>query len=213
VRLEGQRWRTLVSTVRLGRAEYRVVRPARPIAHAPLHEGYHGAQLTVDKPAAIEIGMAWAFAARSPRTIVYLPLRHSGRGCGGHGWGSPVLDLVLLHHSLGFPASRWKEVRAKLGPGKPHTVVCRGLPKSDLRLEYGHREFKDKLRHAIAADTVVLTGSRKAFEAEGDVLRALVEECPQHMHENPGTHCCAEINVDGLWQWLHVEYCAEHRVH
>ena len=213
MRLEGQRWRTLVSTVRLGRAEYRVVRPARPIAHAPLHEGYHGAQLTVDKTAALTIGMAWAFAARSPHTLVYLPLRHNDRHCSGYSCDEPVLDLVLLHHSLGFPASRWKEVRAKLGPGRPHTVVCQGLPKLTGPVERYHREFKDKLHHDIAAHTVVLTGSRKAFEIEGDALRALVEECPQHMHENPGTHCCAEINVDGLWQWLHIEYCAEHRVH
>lgn len=72
MRLEGQRWRTLVSTVRLGRDEYRVVRPARPIGHAPLHEGYHGVQVTVDKEAALVLSMAWALAARSPHTIVYL---------------------------------------------------------------------------------------------------------------------------------------------
>lgn len=209
VQLQGQRWRTLVSTVRLRRAEYRVVRPARPVTHAPLHEGYHGVQLTVDKAAALTLGMAWALAARSPRTLVYLPLRQSAPDCGD---GERLLDLVLLHHRLGFPASRWKEVRTRLGAGRPHTVVCRGLPRRTEPVHSTHREFKDRLRHDIAADTLLLTGSRTAFEAEGDALRELVEDCPRHMHENPGTHCCAEVTVDGWWQWLHIEYCAKHRV-
>jgi hypothetical protein len=38
------------------------------------------------------------------------------------GWGRP-LDLVLLHHRLAFPPSRWKQVRSRLGTGRPHTVV------------------------------------------------------------------------------------------
>ncbi|NNH75241.1 hypothetical protein HLB23_36235 [Nocardia uniformis] len=217
MRLQGQRWRTLVSTVRLGRNEYRVVRPARPIGHAPLHEGYHGAQITVDKAAALTLGMAWSLAARSPHTIVYLPLRHNGVGCNIYGSGKePPLDLVLLRHSLRFPVSRWKELRAKLGSGRPHTVTCRGLPQAaDLGAVFAaryHREFKDILRHDITADTLFLVGSRTAFEVEGYALRELVEECPQHMHERPDAHCCAEISVDGLPQWLHVEYCRVHRV-
>lgn len=214
MKLEDHSWRTLVSTVRLGRAEYRVIRPAKPITHAPLHEGYHGVQLTVDKAAALTLGMAWALAARSPRTLVYLPLRHNdNRRCDRYGTGDErLLDLVLLHHSLGFPASRWKEVRAKLGDGRPHTVVCRGLPdQTDVRAER-YREAKDVLRHDVAADTVFLVGSRRAFEVEGDALRVLIEECPRHMHDIPGTHCCAEMTVDGLRQWLHIEYCPEHRV-
>ncbi|MEV6279823.1 hypothetical protein [Nocardia sp. NPDC051832] len=215
MRLEGQRWRTLINTVRLGREAYRVVRPARPIEHAPLHEGCHGVQITVDKTAARTLAMAWALAARSPRTLVYLPLRHNGIGCNEYGHGTePALDLVLLHHSLGFPAARWKDVRAKLTGGRPHTVVCRGLPAvpDASAATRHHRGFKDILRQTIAADTLFLTGSRTAFALEGDRLRALIEECPRHMHEQPDTHCCAEITVDGHWQWLHVEYCRVHRV-
>ncbi|WP_459960413.1 hypothetical protein [Nocardia sp. IFM 10818] len=33
----------------------------------------------------------------------------------------------------------------------------------------------------------------------------------RHMHEQPETHCCAEISVSGHPQWLHVEYCRQHR--
>jgi len=119
-----------------------VIRPAKPIAHAPLHEGCHGVPLTVDKAAALTPAMAWELAARSPRTMVYLPLRHNDRRCIPRGDGDErLLDLVLLHHSLGFPASRWKEVRAKLGAGRPRAVVGRGLPtRTGVRAEH-HREL------------------------------------------------------------------------
>ena len=72
MKLEGERWRTLVSTVRLGRDEYRVVRPARPVPHASMHLASCGV-----KAAARELAMAWAFAMRSPRTSAYLPLRQT----------------------------------------------------------------------------------------------------------------------------------------
>jgi hypothetical protein len=207
MKLEGQRWRTLVSTVRLGRDEYRVVRPARPLTHAPTYLSGRGVQVIVNKAAARELAMAWEFAMRSPRTLVYLPLRHNQCACRGYGDGDEaLLDLVLLHHSLGFPPSRWKDVRARIGAGKPHTVVSRGLPD----VESGDSRL-DVLRHDIAADTVFITGSRQAFAVEGCSLRALVEDCPRHMHESPGTHCCAEITVDRTWEWMHVVYCHDHR--
>lgn len=209
MKLEGERWRTLVSTVRLGRDEYRVVRPARPLAHAPLYLSGHGAQMIVDKASARELAMAWAFAIRSARTLVYLPLRHTQYACCGYGDGTEALqDLVLMHDTLAFPASRWKDVRARLGQGRPHTVDILGLPEVECAAYEA-----EALRHHVAADTVFISGSRKALALEGNALRTLVEECPRHMHENPGTHCCAEISAGEVGDWLHVIYCAEHRVH
>jgi len=215
MKLEGERWRTLVSTVRLGRDEYRVVRPARPIIHAPMCDTALGVQMLVDKAAALMLAMAWEFAMRSPRTLVYLPLREAACECRMS--DEPLLDLVLLHHSLRFPVSRWKEVRARLGNGRPHTVRSRGFPALEELLTADHqpmsRSFLDVLRHDVAAETVFLTGSWKAFAVEGEQLRALVEDGPRRMHEKPGEHCCAEIAVDREWDWLHVVSCDEHRVH
>ncbi len=162
MKLEGERWRTLVSTVRLGRDEYRVVRPAWPVMHALMFDSYCGVQLVVDKAAARTVAMAWEFAMRSPRTLVYLPLRRNASECEEYG-GEALLNLVLLHHSLGFPASRWKEVRARLGPGRPHTVVSRGLPSlDDVRdepYEAYYQGYKDDLRHDVAADTLFIVTS------------------------------------------------------
>ncbi|SFR13340.1 hypothetical protein SAMN04488564_103997 [Lentzea waywayandensis] len=207
MRLEGERWRTLVSTVRLGRDEYRVVRPARPLRHAPLYEGYMGVETCVDKAAALDIAMAWAFAMRSPRTVVYLPLRQSDRECRSS--DGPALDLVLLHRSLGFRLSKWRDVRAKLRGGRPHTVVCRGMPQE----RPVPRWSQEMLRGAIVEGTVFVVGSRSTFQAGGQAFRQLIEDCPRHMHEAPGTHCCAEITAkDQHWNWLHVVYCDQHRV-
>jgi hypothetical protein len=210
MKLEGERWRTLVSTVRLGRDEYRVVRPARPLVHAPLYEGYMGVESCVTKASARDMAMAWAFAMRSPRTLVYLPLRQSDCECRRS--DGPSLDLVLLHHSLGFRLSKWKDVRAKLRGGRPHTVVCQGLELDAERPTcWGNQEL---LRGDVVAGTVFVVGSRPAFEVGGQAFRQLVEDCPRHMHDVPGTHCCAEITKDQqYWKWLHVVYCDEHRVH
>ncbi|GGM79098.1 hypothetical protein GCM10011609_13610 [Lentzea pudingi] len=207
MKLEGERWRTLVSTVRLGKDEYRVVQPAQPLKHAPLYEGYMGVEVCVDKESALSISMAWAFAMRSPRTLVYLPLRQSDCECRSN--DGPALDLVLLHHSLQFRLSKWKDVRAKLRQARPHTVVCQGMPP-----ERPVPRWKQELpRGEIVEGTVFVVGDRPSFQAGGEAFRQLVEDCPQHMHEAPGTHCCAEVTAkDRHWNWLHVVYCDEHRV-
>jgi hypothetical protein len=216
-RVGGRKWPVMVSTVQFGCHQYRVVRPARAPSFAGLYEGRLGAQFCLDKETAMVFAQAWGLAARSPRTIVYLPLRRANLpAC--HAWGRP-LDLVLLHHRLAFPPSRWKQVRARLGTGRPHTVVLPGdawpaRPVADHRRTW-HREFRNHLRWDIAADTLVLTGSREAFDLEADQVRALAEECPAHRARTPGTHCCAEIGMGRTRHYpdrrrpyaeLHAEY-------
>ncbi|MEO6089795.1 MAG: hypothetical protein ABIQ18_42475 [Umezawaea sp.] len=223
MRLDGREWRTLVSVVRLDGDSYRVIRPARPIAHASLHEGRLGAQLSVDKAATVDLAFAWWLAARSPRSLVYLPLRSSPSSCGEE-YGGRKLDLVLLHHSLRFPVSRWKRVRARLSSSAIHKVTLppkafRPVDREEHMRSY-HREFRDHLRWSIAADTVFLIGSRPAYELQGDGVRALAEECPAHLAEAPDVHCCAEIGLGrsagpvrdlrNPYSQLHVECCNRH---
>lgn len=120
-RLGGRKWPVMVSTVQLGCQQYRVVRPPKTPRFAGLNEGRLGAQFCLDKETAVMFAQAWGLAARSPRTIVYLPLRRA-KLPDHHGWRRP-LDLVLLHHRLAFPPSRWKQVRSRLETGRPHTIV------------------------------------------------------------------------------------------
>ncbi|MBP2478524.1 hypothetical protein JOF53_007396 [Crossiella equi] len=222
MRLAGREWRVLVGTVRLGRDSYRVVRPVRPLKHARLCEGYLGAHLSVDEVAAGDLAAAWWLAARSPHSLVYLPLRGGVADCGEE-YGGPRLDLVLLHHRVRFPVSRWKQVRARLGPGRPHKVSLPvgALPGFGVEayLRRYHRGFRDHLRWDVAADTLFLTGSRHAYELAGAQLRGLVEDCPAHLARQPGTHCCAEIDLGRgrarqdrrrPYAELHVQACNEH---
>ncbi|MEU8265389.1 hypothetical protein AB0C02_32920 [Micromonospora sp. NPDC048999] len=193
----GRKWPVVVSTVQLGCHQYRVVRPAKSPRFAGLYEASFGAQFCLDKETAVMFAQAWGLAARSPYTIVYLPLRRAESPT-HHVWERP-LDLVLLHHRLAFPPSRWKQVRSRLGTGRPHTVVLPGhawpsRPIADHRKTW-HQEFRDHLRWDIAADTLVLTGSREAFELQADQVRALAEECPADCAHDPATHCCAEIGM------------------
>ncbi|WP_285587208.1 hypothetical protein [Herbidospora sp. NBRC 101105] len=219
MRLADQTWPTLISEVRLGRDTYRVIRPARPARHGMLFERTWSAELNVDRATALTVAMAWGLAARSPNTLVYLPLRKARPA--GSANEERLLDLVLLHHRLGFPASRWKQVRARLGAGRPHRVALPPTawrpPGDDGRQR--HRGFRDHLHSDVAADTLFLTGSRRAFELEMEQLRGLVEECPAHRAEDPGAHCCAELGV-GRFRYtdrrlslaeLHVQWCTRHR--
>lgn len=218
MRLEGREWRTVVSTARLDGHDHRVIRPARPLAHAALSERRFGAELSVDKAAAVEFACAWWLAARSPHSIVHLPLRSSAASHGGEHDGRP-LDLVLLHHSLGFPASRWKRLRAKLSAPVPHKVTLppRAFPPVDHARRW-HRDFRDHLHWRIAADTLFVTGSRPAYEFQGDHVRALAEDSPARLAGEPGAHCCAEIALGRRSPYpgrnpmalLHVECCPRH---
>ncbi|MFG1779673.1 hypothetical protein ACGFIG_24995 [Micromonospora sp. NPDC049048] len=216
-RLGGSSWPVVVSTVRLGPHRYRVVRPAQAPAFASLYEGRLGAQFCLDQETAVMLAQAWGLAARSPHTIVHLPLRRAKLPT-HHAWGRP-LDLVLLHHRLAFPPSRWKQVRSRLGAGRPHRVVLPGdawpVPSTAEHERTRHREFRDHLRWDVAADTLILTGSRRAFELEADQIRILAEECPAHRARVPETHCCAEIGMGRTWRQsdrrrpsaqLHAEY-------
>lgn len=104
-----------VNEVRLGPDTFRVMHPAKPIAHGPLYETWSGTEMLVSRAGAVDLAVAWWLAARSPRTLVYLPLRSSGCQVAPD-YLERKLDLVLMHHSLGFRAARWKDVRARLTP-------------------------------------------------------------------------------------------------
>lgn len=221
MRLTGHKWRTAVFASRLDGRDHRVVRPARVPAHAMFCSGYFGWHMSVDGRAARDLATAWWLAARSPHTLVHLPLRSSPATCGNE-YGENRLDLVLLHHSLGFRPSRWKALRSRLTAPAAHTVTLperafRPTESGDLHISH-HREFHDHLRWSLAADTLFIVGSRRAFELGGESLRGLAEDCPAHLAALPDTHCCAEIGVGvrsdrrdrNPYLELHVQLCNEH---
>jgi hypothetical protein len=201
-------WRTIVSQVRLGGVEYRVIRPAEASAHILLYEGWHGTECEVDRNASIQLALAWAVAAHSPRSLVYLPAkRHLDArwrqelhdAVQDHPISGNPLDLLLGHHSLVLPASRWRSIRQRLGAGVPDTIT---LPPNaydpvDITEHRAtvHHEFQDFIRWDIAADTLILTGSPRAYRRETAQLRNVTVTGPGYQPRSDRDHCCAEIHI------------------
>ncbi|MEV7673767.1 hypothetical protein [Streptomyces sp. NPDC088752] len=215
--------RVRVHRVGLGGREVRVVRsdPGPDATGPALRDDGHWLSMYADRDGADRLAALWALAARSARSLVYLPLRSHPAPHDGAGGAEPVaLDLVLVHHSLQFPSSAWKGVRARLGAGAPGTV---SLPGDDLPDEDSvdherrrHRTYRDHLSFDIAAHTLFVVGSSLAFREEGALLRRFAERAPSHARRHPESgHFCVEL-VPGPWGRertrrhvpgsLHVEY-------
>ncbi|WP_329490078.1 hypothetical protein OG618_26715 [Kitasatospora sp. NBC_01246] len=171
------RLRTTVHRARTGRDEYRVLTVEPGEGRAVLVDGEWWTDLFADRAGARDLAAAWALAARSPRSLIHLPLR-SGPAPGCADEHAVLLDLVLLHHGLGFPPSRWKEVRARLSKGgTPHTA---DLPESDFPAEdeidypsHHYAGWRDGLHFTGAARTLFLTGTAQAFRWTGTLVRSL----------------------------------------
>lgn len=117
------RLHTTIHTARLGATEFKVIRPARTPARAVLLDGPWYLNGWFDQEAAQITAGLWALAAASPRSLVHLPIRANAAGGPDTGAGRP-LDLVLLHHSLQFAPSRWKELRGGSAPGARAPWTC-----------------------------------------------------------------------------------------
>ncbi|MEV6972613.1 hypothetical protein [Kitasatospora sp. NPDC093806] len=151
-----------------------------------LYDNDWSLDMYVDLGAAKDLAVAWALAARSRRSLVYVPLRANAAGPAGLGERrGAALDLVLAHHSLGFPPSRWKAVRSRLGAGELHTAE---IPESDFpgedEIDHERRGFegwRDELRFGFAAETLFLTGSATAFRISGAAVHSLIADGPAHV--------------------------------
>ncbi|MDN3022573.1 hypothetical protein [Streptomyces sp. S.PB5] len=208
--------------VRLGAEEYRVLRTAG-LRRARCYDAGRWVEVWVDRAAAAELAAAWLLAARSPRSLVHLPLRGRGeRPRIGRPLPEPhqARDLLLVHHSRQFPTSRWKEVRGRLGHGSPRTVEFRAadFPSGADRAgpESLHAGFHDRLRLTIAAGTLVLTGSALAFaDVAADFLDLADTGPAEHRRrQGNGGHACVELRpssglLDRSMPAMHVEYCPD----
>lgn len=170
-----------IHRARLGGEEFRVIRPGAILPNAVLLDHNHWLDMYVDEAAATAIGGFWLLAARSPRSLIHLPLRantwpfdESRAGFGAK------LDLVLLHHSLQFAPSRWKEVRRKLDTGLPGTANLpeAALPAPEL-VHRHHRENHDLFHQHLHAETLFMTGSAKVFRATAEHFLDVARHGPE----------------------------------
>ncbi|GAA1398602.1 hypothetical protein ACFQZ4_34065 [Catellatospora coxensis] len=221
------RLRALVDEVRLGPLNHRVLRPYRTLPRAALFPAGadrrpHCLLMYTDRTAAAVLHAAWALATISPHSLVYLPMRAAPPPAHTPfaGTGAASFDL-LLHHRLQFPLSRWKQVRARLRGGTPHTaVIPPGVLPAYEDVDHdarGYVEQRDHLRIELSGRTVFVVGGTVAFRGWGHCLRRLAEG------PRPGTggscgapHHCVSVDdwrprQDRDWTDLHIEVVADWR--
>ncbi|GGT09520.1 MULTISPECIES: hypothetical protein [Streptomyces] len=205
-----------VHEVRLGAREFRVVRPAGPLAHTALVDRDRYIDAHLDADAACSVAALWLLAARSPRSLVHLPLRADR---------SPVpeapgpfagrLDLVLLHHSLQFAPSRWKQLRSRLGHGRPASVAVPGTGRGEASAADDgarhHRENRDLLHQHVHAETLFVTGSAKVFRDTAEHFLEVAREGPGHTPTHRRCpHFCTRLYTDaGILangREIHIQY-------
>ncbi|MFJ7280632.1 hypothetical protein [Kitasatospora sp. NPDC098663] len=206
-----------IHQARLGAVEFKVIRPAQPLIHAVLADHDRHLDAYLDQDAARRIGGLWTLAASSPRSLVHLPMR--GNQAPSRELpedGMRQLDLVLLHHSLQFAPSRWKEVRGRLGPGRPQTVT---LPDpghtGDAVIDHEarhYRENRDLFHQHLHAETLFMTGSAKVFRETARHFLDVARNGPGYVPVHPSyPYFCTELHSnDGILgdaREIHIEYC------
>lgn len=223
------RVRVVVQKVRLAGTKYRVIRPAEPLRNGALYRAGSHYEMYVDRTDGRRIGTLWLLAARSPRSLVYLPMRATPPVPGIGVDGERPLDLVLAPRTAPLRPSRWKRIRACLRAANAarelHTagVPERDLP--DLDADYvvpddPKRADEFLLRKDVYAETLLLTGGAAAFREGAKEIFAVTKYGPPAAATGlyiPGGcnyHVCRPVYDWDLdpqdireWEQLHVEFC------
>ncbi|MER7583549.1 hypothetical protein [Kitasatospora sp. NPDC097691] len=209
----------IIHHARLGATEFKVIRPGRPLPHAVLIDRDRHLDAHLDEDTARLIGGLWVLAATSPHALIHLPMRRNqppSRELPDD--ATRRLDLVLLHHSLQFAPARWKELRRRLGPGRPQTVT---MPDSELEgdivIDYEarhYRENRDLFHQHLHAETLFMTGSAKVFRETARHFLDVARNGPGYVPIHPNhPHFCTELHSnDGILgdaREIHIEYCDE----
>ncbi|WP_329518764.1 hypothetical protein [Spirillospora sp. NBC_01491] len=218
-----RRVRIVVQRVRLGGREYRVISPARPLKNASLRQMDRYFSFTVDRPEGRLMGALWLLAARSRRSVVYLPTRTAPCPPGLEDDGVAV-DLVMSHHSLQLRPAQWKRIRQRISRGNPpRDLRTARLPASDVLVEedidfdaLDHAENRDLLRQHVYGETLFMTGSTSAFRRQArhffDAAKTGPKVAARGYPYFPGGcnyHYCTVFDDDlpeADQQLVHVEY-------
>jgi hypothetical protein len=111
------------------------------------------------------VAALWHLAAQSRHTVVHIPLRLDRQALADSEKRFPgqPLDLLLVHHSLQFPASRWKQLRTRLDRGRSHLADTGIDMRAELADYSGHSKHgydgNEVLDFKVHANTLVIAGS------------------------------------------------------
>ncbi|MFD4142887.1 MULTISPECIES: hypothetical protein [unclassified Streptomyces] len=218
------RLKITVQRVRMDGTDFRVVSPAKPLKNGAFYRSRRSLDLYVDRPDGHRIGTLFLLAARSPRTLVHLPMRTTATAP-GVGWeDEKPLDLVLAHRAVQFRPTRWKKLRERLTAGNaPRETRTASVPESDLQAGHasGRAPWSDPdssgLRQDEFAETLFLTGTTPALREAARQVFAVTEEGPPaaasglyiaggcNYHVCRGLFTWEELQAGG-WDELHIEF-------
>ncbi|TDE33518.1 hypothetical protein E1295_38020 [Nonomuraea mesophila] len=219
-----------VQRVRLAGTEYRVIRPARPLKNGSLHKAGGHYEMYVDRTDGRRIGTLWLLAARSPRSLVYLPMRTAPAVPGFGAEGEQPLDLVLVPRAMQLRPSRWNRIRERLNAGnaarelRTASVPERDLPDieaDDIIPDNPKEAKKFVLRKDVYAETLLLTGGTAGFREGAKAIFAVTKDGPPaaatgfYQPVGCNYHTCRAIyDWDTTpdfrdWEQLHVAFCPQ----
>ena len=203
---------------RLGADEFRVIRPAQPLSHAVLIDHDRHLDVYLDQDAARRIAGLWMLAARSPRSLIHLPMRANR---------PPVrevpddvgfqLDLVLLHHSLQFAPSSWKQVEepSRRRPS-PDRELARHRSCRQRRSRLGSTSLPGEPRPVSPAPScrdAVHDRQREAVPRDGSALprcrpqRTELRSGPPQLSVLLRLELHSNDGILGDAREIHIEYC------
>ncbi|MGD8169329.1 hypothetical protein ACEXOS_019110 [Herbiconiux sp. P16] len=189
-----------IHDVHVGAKQYRVIKAAQPLEGTLLElgDGWFG---EFEAAAIRTLAIAWAVAARSPHSAVFLPLATTAEPMEN-------LDIVLVHHRLQMPPSKWTSIRRRLGKGKISRVsvpdsayLPRSVSGGAYRRSALYHSDKDDLRWVVAGRTLVVVGSRLAFD---DHVRQFAAAARGELDRPGGEEFCVEIGWHRLDLHLHL---------
>lgn len=224
---DGLRLKITVQQVRLGDEQYRVISPSRPLKNGALYKFKDSYHMYVDRTDGRRIGALWLLAARSPRSLVYLPTRTPAKDLEGVHEEEMPFDLVLAHRAVQFRPSQWKKLRARLRAGnaprelRTASVPVRDLPADAPEIDYASPsdpEHRNLLHQQVHAETLFLTGSTAAFKEAAPHIFAVTKDGPPaaatglYISGGCNYHVCRSLyhwpDLDSHgWGQFHVEFC------
>jgi len=190
---------------RLDGKEYRVIQPRHDLRQATLRDGKSCFILRMSRECVWQFAAVWELASRSPRSIIYLPIRRNPLALDSVQWQGDYrpLDLVLVDHSLQLRPSAWPRIRAQLRDGQPEsaefsTTALRERADQPRNPRLHDRENLDRFVHHVYAETLFLTGSKAVFaDTVGEFSR--VADHPS-VHPDFETYC-GEFDVVDKPRW------------
>ncbi|MFI9047405.1 hypothetical protein [Streptomyces sp. NPDC053427] len=222
------RLKITVQQVRLGDEEYRVISPSKPLKNGALYTSDSSFNMYVDRADGRRIGALWLLAARSPRSLVYLPMRTAETEPWIAFEDETPLDLVLAHRAVQFRPSLWKKLRARIrAANAPRELRTARVPERDLPADTCEINYpapsdpgngnKNLLHQHVHAETLFLTGSTTAFREAAPHIFTVTKEGPPaaatqlYISGGCNYHVCRSIyhwpdmDTHG-WDQFHVEF-------